>query len=279
MFNQGLLTEELLSNINACTTQTELEDLYAPYKKKKKTRGMKAVEAGLEPLAEFILTSSDGIQEKAAEFINPEFSINTADDAVQGAMDIIAERISQDTENRSAVREHILKHGQMLITGSKDKETSVYGMYFDYKSPLGSVKPHHILAINRGENEKELEVKIDYDEDNLNNTALSRYKIHNDVHLSAVLDGMKRLLVPAVLREIRSNFTSNADTHGIGLFASNLQNLLLQSPIKRTRILAFDPGLRTGTKVTALDENGKYLEDFTFYQHRSETESKNTIAL
>lgn len=280
IFNQGLLNEELLNNINACSTQTELEDIYAPYKKKKKTRGMKAIEAGLEPLAELILSISDEnhIKEKATEFLNEELGIITVDDAIQGGMDIIAERISQDMDNRTAMREHILKHGQLTITGNKDKETSVYGMYYDYKSPLSAIKPHHILAINRGENEKELEVKIDIDEDGVYNVSFSRYKINNNIHKEAIIDGIKRLLMPAVLREIRSNFTANADKHGIGLFSSNLQNLLLQSPIKRTRILAFDPGIRTGTKVTALDENGKYLDDFTFYQHKSEEDSKKMIA-
>lgn len=281
IFSQNLLTEELLTNINACSTQTELEDLYAPYKRKKKTRGMKAIEAGLEPLSELILTkaSEDEINTKASEFLNEEYKIITVIDALQGAMDIIAEKVSQDIDNRTAIRVYILKHGQLVVTGNKDKETSVYGMYYDYKEPLSTVKPHRILALNRGETSKELEVKINIEEDSVYNVALSRYTISNKFHKNAITDSMKRLLIPAVLREIRSNFTSVADTHGIELFSVNLQNLLLQAPIKRTRILAFDPGIRTGTKVTALDENGKYLSDFTFYQHKSITDSKNMIAV
>ncbi|MGL5956692.1 MAG: helix-hairpin-helix domain-containing protein [Brevinema sp.] len=278
IFNQGLLSEELLHNINSCSTQTELEDLYAPYKKKKKTRGMKAVEAGLEPLAELMLSSATDEQliSHANTFLNEE--ILTTEQALQGAMDIIAERISQDTENRTTVREYTIKHGQLDVSGNKDPETSVYGMYYNYKSPLSHVKAHHILAINRGEIEKELEVKIHIEEESVFNTVLTRYQISNSYHKEAIVDGLKRLLMPAVLREIRSNFTADADKHGISLFASNLQNLLLQAPIKRTRILAFDPGIRTGTKVTALDENGKYLSDFTFYQHKSESESQKLIA-
>ncbi|SFB69396.1 uncharacterized protein SAMN02745150_00270 [Brevinema andersonii] len=279
IFNQGMLTEELFSNINQCSTQTELEDIYAPYKRKKKTRGMKAVEAGLEPLSELILngTSDTELATKAADFINEEHNILTAEDALQGAMDIIAERVSQDMDSRTAIREFIIKHGQLRVTGNKDKETSVYGMYYDYREPLSTVKPHRILAINRGEKEEELSVKIEFDEENAFQNILSRYSIGNKAHQEAILDGLKRLLIPAVLREIRSNFTDSADKHGIGLFSANLQNLLLQAPIKRTRILAIDPGIRTGSKVTTLDENGKYLEYFTFYQHKAE-EAKAMIA-
>lgn len=279
VFNQGMLTEELFSNINQCSTQTELEDIYAPYKRKKKTRGMKAVEAGLEPLSELILsgTSDEDLATKAANFINEEHNILTSEDALQGAMDIIAERISQDMDNRTVAREFIIKHGQLSVAGNKDKETSVYGMYYDYREPLSTVKPHRILAINRGEKEEELSVKIEFDEENTFQTVLLRYSIGNKAHREAILDGLKRLLIPAVLREIRSNFTESADKHGIGLFAANLQNLLLQAPIKRTRILAIDPGIRTGSKVTTLDENGKYLEYFTFYQHKAE-EAKAMIA-
>lgn len=272
IFNQGMLTEELFSNIKQCSTQTELEDIYAPYKRKKKTRGMKAVEAGLEPLSKLILsgTSDRDLVTKAADFINEEHNILTAEDALQGAMDIIAERISQDMDNRTLIREFIIKHGQLSVTGNKDKETSVYGMYYDYREPWSTVKPHRILAINRGEKEEELSVKIEFDEENAFQTVLSRYSVGNKTHQEGILDGLKRLLIPAVLREIRSNFTESADKHGIGLFAANLQNLLLQAPIKRTRILAIDPGIRTGSKVTTLDENGKYLEYFTFYQHKAE---------
>ncbi|MGL4388163.1 MAG: helix-hairpin-helix domain-containing protein [Brevinema sp.] len=267
IFLQGLLTEELLANIQLCSTQTELEDIYAPYKRKKKTRGMKAIEADLEGLAELMLTAEESaIIVAANDYLNEEHAILTIEDALQGAMDILAERISQDTENRAKTRDFILKHGQLIITGNKDKETSVYGMYYDYKEPLSTVKPHRVLAMNRGESEKELEIKIDIEEEKVNNVVLSHYSLNNKFHSEAIVDGMKRLLIPAVLREIRSNFTSSADKHGIGLFSANLQNILLQSPIKSTRILAFDPGIRTGTKVVAIDENGKFLEDFMFYQ-------------
>jgi len=278
IFSQNMLTEELYNNINACITQTELEDIYAPYKRKKKTRGMKAIESGLEPLAEFIIIAQDkDILTKANDFINEELNINSSEEAINGAMDIIAERLSQDINNRTITREFIFKHSQLFITGNKDKETSVYGMYYDYREPLSTVKPHRVLAFNRGETEKELEVKINIDEESVYDNIISRYTINNKYYKNAIIDGMKRLLIPAVLREIRSNYTNEADKNGISLFAVNLQNLLLQAPIKRTRILAFDPGIRTGTKVTALDENGKYLADFTFYQYKSASESKNMI--
>lgn len=279
IFSQGKLSEELLQNLNTCASQASLEDIYAPYKQKRKTRGMKAIEAGLEPLAEFMLISSkkNEIETKALEFLNEEFKIETKEDAINGAMDILAERISQNAAYRTSLYTHIFSTSVVKVTGNKEKNTSVYGMYYDYAEPLSTLKPHRVLALNRGESEKELDIKIDIDDISIFSVILEQISIQNDFHKEAIQDGIKRLLLPAVLREIRSNLTDNADSHSIELFASNLKNLLLQQPIKCSQILAFDPGIRTGTKVVVLDKHGKFLHYFTFFQNKSETESQSLI--
>ena len=276
IFAQGKLTDEIYINIQKCTTYTELEDLYAPYKQKKKTRGMKAIERGLEPLADLICTQKD-VSAEIPKFINPENEILTEKDAVGGAMDIIAERIAHDTDNRKRIKQAILDEGRIVIKGNKDADTSVYKMYYDYDEPLKTLKEHRVLAINRGENEGELEVKIDYDEDVINNVVLDRTRVMNEFHRSGIIDGLRRLLIPAVIREIRSDFTEAADKHGIGVFAENLKNLLMTPPIKKTRILGIDPGIRTGSKAVCISETGKFLDHFMLYaQHPIET--KKTIA-
>jgi uncharacterized protein len=276
IFSQGKLTDDLYANIMKCGTQSELEDLYAPYKRKKKTRGMIAIEKGLSELADLMQTVAD-IEREAARFVDAEKGVETEADALQGAMDIIAERVAQDVDNRKAVREHIMGTGSIVTKGLKNEAESVYKMYYDFKEPLRQVRPHRILAINRGEKEEELEVKIDFDVDANASVLVSRYKIANVHHREAILDGLKRLLLPSILREIRSNFSDEADLHGISVFAENLKGLLMQPPIQRTRILGVDPGIRTGTKCAAVDENGRYLGDFLFYQ-RNEDTSKAAIA-
>ena len=276
IFAQGKLTDEIYINIQKCTTYTELEDLYAPYKQKKKTRGMKAIERGLEPLADLICTQKD-VSAEIAKFINPDNEVMNEKDAVAGAMDIIAERIAHDTDNRKRIKQAILDEGRIVIKGNKDADTSVYKMYYDYDEPLKTLKEHRVLAINRGENEGELDVKIDYDEDVINDTVLDRTRVMNEFHQSGIIDGLRRLLIPAVIREIRSDFTEAADKHGIGVFAENLKNLLMTPPIKKTRILGIDPGIRTGSKAVCISETGKYLDHFMIYAERK-SEAKLKIA-
>ncbi|MCH5150793.1 MAG: RNA-binding transcriptional accessory protein [Spirochaetales bacterium] len=271
IFSQGLLSESLYENIQKAQTITELDDIYAPYKRKKKTRGMLAIEKGLEPLADLMETADDdALEEEAAKFVDAEKGVETADDALSGAQDIIAERLAHDVANREIVKNYILKNGKLAVKGLKDEASSTYKMYYDYNEPLSSVKAHRILAINRGEREEELEVKIDFDEAGLTAMQLGRFDMPNIFRKSAIEDGLKRLLLPAVLREIRSNFTEQADDHGIETFAVNLKNLLMQPPIKQARILGIDPGIRTGTKAAAMDENGTFLEYFTFKNHEPE---------
>ncbi|MDR2798238.1 MAG: RNA-binding transcriptional accessory protein [Treponema sp.] len=277
IFDQGKLTEPLYDNISKALTLTELEDIYAPYKKKKKTRGMLACEKGLEPLAEAMLElETPLLLLKAAAYItenteHPELSVASVDDALQGAMDIIAERVSQDPENRKTVKSFYLMDGRIIVKGAGDEEakkTSTYQMYWDYTEQLAQIKPHRILAINRGEREKVLETTFDVDENAAVVLLQKKYTFHNEYHKTAIEDGLKRLLSPAVIREIRGDQSDAADDHGISVFSQNLKNLLMQQPIKGTRVLGVDPGIRTGTKCAFLDDTGKYLHNFVIYNHK-----------
>ena len=280
VFAQGKLTETLYNAIMSATTMTALEDLWAPFKKKKKTRGMVAAEKGLEPLADAMLVMDDAAIEKEAEkFIKTDnedaaLNVETVEEALNGAKDILAERVSQETSNREKIHDLYLKEGNIVTKGivpegqteEQAQKTSTYQMYWDYKEPLNQVKPHRILAINRGEREGALEVTIDVDVDSAVNMLHRAADIHNHYHKDAIEDGVVRLLSPAVVREIRSDEADEADVHGIGIFSENLKNLLMTQPIKGSRVLGIDPGIRTGTKCAALDETGKYLGYFKFFQ-------------
>jgi len=293
IFSQGKLTEALYENITKAATLAELEDIYAPYKRKKKTRGMVAAEKGLGPLAEAMKElEAHLLVAKAAEFIvlegdpriaeHPELAVATAEDALQGAMDIIAEEVSQETENRATVKKFYLADGRIIVKGSgkagkgdeEAKKTSTYQMYWDYTEPLSQIKPHRILAVNRGEREEVLEITIDVDEITAVKMLQGGYIRHNDYHGTAIEDGLKRLLSPAVIREIRGDQSDSADDHGISVFSENLKNLLMQQPIKGTRVLGIDPGIRTGTKCAFLDDTGKYLGNFVIYNHKVEEAKK-----
>jgi uncharacterized protein len=310
IFEQGKLTAPLYDNITRAAALAELEDIYAPYKRKKKTRGMLAVERGLEPLAGAMLVLEEApLLAKAAEFVHvpvsmpesagqtpdpqapaaddpsgPDLAVPTVEAALQGAMDIIAERVSQDVENRAAVKSFYRKDGRIIVKasgvpgagGEEAKKASTYQMYWDYTEPLSRIKPHRILAINRGEREGVLEVSVDVDENAAVELLQHKYVIHNDYHRTAVEDGLKRLLSPAVIREIRGDQGEAADDHGISVFSQNLKNLLMQRPIKGTRVLGIDPGIRTGTKCAFLDDTGKYLGHFVIYNHKVE-EAKRLI--
>jgi uncharacterized protein len=290
IFEQGKLTEALYSNISQAATLAELEDIYAPYKRKKKTRGMIAVEKGLQPLADAMRELETApLLAKAAEFVTPadaeiapELVVATAEDALQGAMDIIAEAVSQETENRARIKAFYVKDGKIIVKGSgkegkgdeEARKTSVYQMYWDYTESLSGIKAHRVLAINRGEREDALDVTIDVDDDAAVRMLQQKYELHNDYHKTAIEDGLKRLLSPALIREIRGDQSDAADDHGIGVFSENLKNLLLQQPIKGTRVLGIDPGIRTGTKCAFLDDTGKYLANIVIYNHKAEEAKK-----
>ena len=279
VFAAGKLTELLYDNIMKASSLTELEDIWAPFKKKKKTRGMLAVERGLQALADLMKELEEAeLVKRAQEFVKTDcedetLNVPTAEDALTGAADIIAEETAQDTENRKAVHDFFMATGMFEVKGIGDEEaqkTSVYQMYWDYSEALNQIKPHRVLAINRGEREGVLEVKINVDVDEAVARVQSRSVQHNKYHSEAIADGVVRLLSPAVLREIRSNLGEDADTHGITVFSENLKHLLMTQPIKGTRVLGVDPGIRTGTKCAALDETGKYLGSFVIYQHKAE---------
>lgn len=291
VFNQGKLNESLYNAIMSATTLSALEDLWAPFKKKKKTRGMVAAEKGLEPLADAMLKMDDSSIEKEAEkFIKTDnedsaLNVESTADALAGAKDIIAERVSQDTSNREAVHNLYLKEGNIVTKGivpagqteETAQKTSTYQMYWDYKEPLNQVKPHRILAMNRGEREGALEVTIDVDVDSAITMLQKRAEINNHYHKDAIEDGVVRLLSPAVVREIRGDEADEADNHGIGVFSENLKNLLMTQPIKGSRVLGVDPGYRNGTKCAALDETGKYLGFFKIYQDIKPQEAYDLI--
>ena len=279
VFAAGKLTELLYDNIMKASTLAELEDIWAPFKKKKKTRGMLAVERGLQDLADLMKELEEPeLVKRAQDFVKTDcedetLNVPTVEDALAGASDIIAEETAQDTENRKAVHDFFMATGLFEVKGIGDEEaqkTSVYQMYWEYSEALNQIKPHRVLAINRGEREGVLEVKINVDVDEAVARVQSRSVQHNKYHSEAIADGIVRLLSPAVLREIRSNLGEDADTHGITIFSENLKHLLMTQPIKGTRVLGVDPGIRTGTKCAALDETGKYLGSFVIYQHKTE---------
>ena len=281
IFKQGKLNDSLYNAAMSAKTLSELEDLWTPFKKKKKTRGMLATEKGLEPLADFIEgeNSDAQVEAEAEKFVKTDnedsaLNVESAADAIAGAKDIVAERISQDSKNREDLRAIYLANGEIVTKGivpesanaEEAEKTSTYKMYWDYREPLAQVKPHRILAINRAEREGALEVQIDVSVEDGVKSIQKKYKRTNKYFTDAIEDGVVRLLSPAVVREIRSDQTDAADDHGIGVFSENLKNLLMQQPIKGSRVLGVDPGIRTGTKCAALDETGKYLGYFLIKQ-------------
>lgn len=291
IFNQGKLTDSLYNAAMSATTLTALEDLWAPFKKKKKTRGMVAAEKGLEPLADAMLEMNDAAIEKEAEKyiktdnVDKALNVETVKDALDGAKDIIAERVSQETKNREAIHSLYMATGNIVTKGivpegqteEQAQKTSTYQMYWDYSEPLDQLKPHRILAINRAEREGALDVTIDVDVEAAVADLQKKADIHNEYHKAAIEDGVVRLLSPAVLREIRSDEADEADNHGIGVFSENLKNLLMTQPIKGSRVLGVDPGYRNGTKCAALDETGKYLGFFKIYQEINPKEAYDLI--
>ena len=292
IFDQGKLTESLYNAVMGAKTLTELEDLWAPFKKKKKTRGMVAIEKGLEPLADFMEGQNDdaAVEAEAQKFIktdNEDAALNVESfmDAIAGAQDIIAERTSQNPQNRSDVHDLYMAEGTIETKGivpegvdaETAEKTSTYKMYWDYSESLNQVKPHRILAMNRAEREGALSVNINVPVDGAIALLQKKAKPSNKYHNDAIEDGLVRLLSPAVVREIRSNETDEADDHGIELFSENLKNLLMTQPIKGSRVLGVDPGYRNGTKCAALDETGKFLGFFKIFQEQNPQDAYEQI--
>lgn len=263
---QDKLTEPLQQAIESALKMQEVEDLYRPYRQKRKTRASVAKERGLEPLALWILTEpkQGSVEQEAEPYINPEQSIHTTEDAIQGAMDIIAEMIADDAKVRSAVRQYTHDHG-VLVSEAKDAGLeSVYEMYYEYQEPVRKLPPHRILAINRGEREDVLKVSLSvpYERifERMARHYITRASVVKELLTAVIDDAYKRLLEPSIEREVRNEMTERAEEHAIHIFSENLRNLLLQAPIKGKVALGVDPAYRTGCKLAVVDETGKMLE-------------------
>ena len=258
---QGKLTDELKNQIENVKTLAELEDLYRPYKPKKKTRGSIAKEKGLEPLAEIILkeNTSLNLYEEAKKYINEEKKVLTVDDAINGAKDIVCEVISDDPLIRKFIKELIEKKGSISTKEIKKDEKDTYKIYADYTESVSSIKPHRYLAINRGENEKCLKVSVVYDEDEVITYIRKRYnkkKEFFDIYTEIIADSLKRLIKPSVENEIRNDLFDKASEQSFEVFKKNLKSLLMYPPLKNKDILGFDPGFRTGCKYALIDKLG-----------------------
>ncbi|MGH7600665.1 MAG: Tex-like N-terminal domain-containing protein, partial [bacterium] len=272
---QGKLTDDLRAQIEAAVKLQEVEDLYLPYKPKKRTRATIAKEKGLEPLAQQMWAqqeNSGNLEEIAAAFIDAEKGVNTAEEALAGGRDIIAEWVSDDAEVRKLVREKTWDAGMLRSEAKDEKNVDVYEMYKDYREPLKKVVPHRTLAINRGETEGFLKVLVEAPVPELLMDLEHKFitnpkSIYREQLQLAIKDSYERLVSPAIERELRNQLTEVADEHAINIFATNLRNLLLQPPTKGHIIMGIDPGLRTGCKVAVIDETGKYLEGDTIFPH------------
>ena len=285
---QGKLTSEIKVSIEKANTLQEVEDIYAPYKQKKRTRATIAKERGLEQLALDILNKNiSNINEEVSKYINPEKDVNSVEDAIKGANDIIAEIVSDDAKIRKYIRELALREG-VIVTKNSNEEKSVYDMYYDYSESVKTIAPHRVLAINRGEKEDFLKVKVEINNEKVINYIINEYvndkNLKNkEVIVSAIEDSYKRLIFPSIEREIRNTLTENAQERAISVFGKNVKSLLLQAPVKDKVVMGFDPAFRTGCKIAVVDKNGKLLDTTTVYptepQNKVEESKKELKAL
>ncbi|MBP1084050.1 MULTISPECIES: Tex family protein [Bacillus] len=273
---QDKLTDDLKKKIESASKLQEIEDLYRPYKQKRKTKATVAKSRGLEPLADYLfsLPSSGNLQEEASKYIQEDKEIHSIEDALQGAKDILAERISDEPEYRKWIRRETFRRGALTSVGKKieEDEKNVYEMYYDYSEPLQKIVPHRVLAVNRGEKEGILRVSI---EPNIEEILVylekqvigSKQTIVRDILLETLEDAYKRLIQPAIEREIRKELTETAEDQAIHIFSENLRKLLLQPPMKGKVVLGVDPAFRTGCKLSVVDETGKVLLIDVIYPH------------
>ncbi|MCR5798478.1 MAG: RNA-binding transcriptional accessory protein [Lachnospiraceae bacterium] len=269
---QGKLTDELKAKIEAAETLVSVEDLYRPYKQKKKTRAGVAKERGLEPLADYIMQmdATAPVEEEAAKYIDPEKEVTDASVALQGAKDIIAERVSDEADFRTYIRKITFEEGKLTSTVKEKDTESVYEMYYDYEEPISKVVGHRTLAINRGEAEKILTVKIEAPVEHIM-TYLEKKVIDKDngftgpVIKDAIADSYDRLIAPSIEREIRNELTEKAEDGAISVFGKNLEQLLMQPPIAGKVVLGWDPAFRTGCKLAVVDATGKVLDTKVIY--------------
>lgn len=269
---QGKLTEELRKKIEEAQTLVVVEDLYRPYRPKKKTRASVAKEKGLEGLAEYILAqdAAEEIEKEASKYINEEKEVADEKQAISGAMDIIAERISDEADYRSYIRQATVEEGKVISSAKDEKAESVYEMYYNYEEPISKVAGHRVLALNRGEKEKILTVKVEAPVERilryLETKVVTKDNPYTTPVLKAVIeDAYERLIAPAIEREIRNDLTEKAEDGAINVFGKNLQQLLLQPPITGKVVLGWDPAFRTGCKLAVVDETGKVLDTKVIY--------------
>lgn len=274
---QGKLTSKLKEAIKKAKTLVEVDDLYLPYKKKRQTRATKAREKGLEPLSEIILNQdiNEPIEDIAKDFINDK--VSSIKDAIKGAKDIIAENISDNAKFRKRIRDDTYKNGNIDIKAKDENLESEYEMYYDYDESIFNITPHRILAINRGEKEGILKIKIDTDDDEIKqyiaNHTLKGNKYTDDIIIDAIDDSYTRLIQPAIERDIRSYLKEEAEDKSIKVFSKNLEQLLLTSPIADKTVLGWDPAFRTGCKIAIVDSTGKVLDTTVVYP----TEPQNKV--
>lgn len=279
---QGKLTDELKESINRAVILTEVEDLYRPYKQKKRTRAIIATEKGLKPLAETIFSGKldENAELKAKEFVDEEKGVNSIEEALQGARDVMSEMISDEAEYRKWVRHYAKKEG-IIETSGKSNEPTPYEMYYDYKESVSKIPPHRILAINRGEKEKILSVKITCNNDKiidyLKTKCLKGNQYADELIEESVRDSLKRLIYPSIEREIRSELSEVGEDGAISIFKANLKALMMQSPIKGKAVLGYDPGFRTGCKIAVLDDTGKLLDTATIYATAPQNDVEGSI--
>lgn len=268
---QKKMTDELMKDIHDATTLARLEDIYRPYKQKRRTRATVAKEKGLESLANIIylqMTKTGAIEDIAKEYIDEEKGVETVEDAILGAQDIIAEIVSDNAEARTKLREYMQKNALISSCNAKD-EDSVYSMYYDYSEPVGKIPSHRILAMNRGEKEEFLKVSIDVSDDAmikiLEDMFITGESIGKHIIKDAICDSYKRLIFPSMEREIRANLTEMASEQAIKIFGVNLKQLLMQPPVKGKVTLGLDPAYRTGCKIAVVDKTGKVLDTTVIY--------------
>lgn len=279
---QGKLTDELTQKIIRAEKLQEVEDLYRPYKQKRRTKATVAKEKGLEPFAEWLLTfSKESVEEKAKQFLSEEKEVHSVEEAISGAKDIVAEMVSDDAEDRKWIRNETGKSGMVtsVVKEAEKDEKKVYEMYYEYEEPVNKIVPHRILALNRGEKEDILRVSVKVNPDRIlsylsKKWITASYSPSAPVVMEAMEDSYKRLIQPSIEREIRSELTEKAEEQAIHIFSENLRNLLLQPPLKGKVVIGVDPAYRTGCKLSVVDETGKVLKIDVIYPHPPVSKTK-----
>lgn len=284
---QGKLSEDIQRALEMAMTMVEVEDIYEPYKKKRKTRASAAAEKGLEPLASLILAGNGEHEERAMQFINEDLGVSSEKEALDGACDIIAQMIADDFELKRIIRDVVNRESVIETSlkkdGDKKENALTYTMYYEFSEPARTMPPHRILAIDRGEKEDILKVKINHSQDKIESTVKKKYirtRHHEEIMAAIIEDSLKRLLLPSLERELRSELSEKAGERAISVFGKNLHNLLMQSPLPGKVVLGWDPAFRTGCKIAVVDDTGRLLDTDTVYPTKPQervTETKKTI--